>query len=76
MENEFVFQNNFENLKKLQIITNIDFFIKSLANNPIFLNNPPFSPAPPFLEKISHPTLFAKFEEVNPPFKKGEGFEL
>ena len=35
---------------------------------PPFLNNPPFSPTLPFLEKIFHLTLIAKLEEVNPPF--------
>ena len=39
---------------------------------PPFLNNPPFSPTPPFLEKMFHLTLIAKLDEVNPPFVKVE----
>ena len=32
---------------------------------------PCFSPNLPFLEKIFHPILIAKLEEVNPPFING-----
>ena len=43
------------------------------------LYNSPFSPTPPFLEKNISSQIrdeISKLEEVNPPFVKGEGFEL
>ena len=68
---DFMFlKNNFENLKKLQSTVKIfAFFMKILCQRITpFLNNPPFSPTSPFLEKIFHPR-----EVSPPPIYKGSG---
>ena len=66
----FIFQeNNSKNLQNLQNIVNIFVFFMKIScqskESPLSKQYP-FSPTLPFLEKISHPTLIAKSEEVKP----------
>ena len=65
-----------ENSKKLESIVNIFVFCIKIScqskESSLFKQSLPFSPTPPFLEKVFHPTLITKLEQVNPPFVKGE----
>ena len=68
-----------ENSKKLESIVNIFVFCIKFScqskESSLFKQSLPFSPTPPFLEKIFHPTLITKLEQVNPPLCKGGGLD-